>query len=224
MQMVRLAHWGDVALVAFVADDAPQIPIRAAFYFPPGELWDVDAIIKNWRVRMNARYRREHQAAQAPLAHTDKLIAWVAEARALAADVQLVYGDRLAAKLQRAASDVEETAAWVAQRIESPPRDPAALARLFVTIELWAFDQLRDLVTTRRELPGRDAGRTALLKPALDALAAVGLPLMGSDEGWKQRVRRLAVLPGQEANLIADVLAASRTGPFDEEGHEKAPS
>ena len=187
-------------------------------------------MLKNWRWRFNARYVRAATAQKAGLAHTDKLLEWIQNMRSIAEDVRLVYGDRLATLLQTTAADLADSINWVELRLVDPPRDPKRRAELMVTIDLWVWDQVvRDTIeglvgSGRSTIPGKDAGRTITLTPAINELAARGLPHVRSDEALKMRVHRLKVRPGAEDDLIADVLTACRVGPYDETGRERWPA
>jgi hypothetical protein len=231
MKLHVCQQWGPVALVAIEAEPSDPTADRAALAFlfdtvQPSDLWSVDAILKNWRCRMNLRYvRATEQARQATLAHGDKLVAWVEQTRSLARDLRPVYGDRLAELLTHVAQEVDEAIVWPSLRIQNPPIDPKGRADLFLTIDLWAHDRVREslerlYIGKPEGVPGKDAGRTMLLTPALDALRDAGLSAMQSDEGWKMRVHRLRVQSGQEDNLVADVLDACRRGPYDQHGRE----
>ena len=226
--------WGPVALILLVAPpDVPDVDgdrVELAFWFqdePTEQLWALSAILKNWVCRLNERYlRTQERAPTARLAHADKVVAWVTSTRAYATDLRAVYGDRIADLLQDAAAEVEQAVSWPTLRLEAPPDDPKALAALFLTVDLWAWDQVRETLLdgkpTPPGVPGWDAGRTKLLSPALEILKGKGLPYMASDEGWKMRVRRLKIKPGQQDNLMADVLSSLRSGPYDASGREVA--
>jgi hypothetical protein len=223
-----VASWGDVALFVLVSVDATDA--RLAFRFPCGEVWDAGAILGNLRFRLNVRLLREELAERAGLAHAERLREWMQHTRAIAVDVGLVYGDRIAGLLQQAADEVEQAVSWLGYRLENPPKDPAAVVRTFTTIDLWAFDLVRATLESAIQqlndraarafaqgLPGKDDARVRLLAPALTEVQL-------SPEALKQRVRRLGVRPGEAANLMADVLdACRRGGPYDRDGRDTTP-
>lgn len=225
-----IQRWEAVNLVALEAESGEPFPERAALALVfetvhPSEVWNLDAILKNWRWRMNERYvRAGKRASQASLAHTDPIDGWLKQTRSIANDLRVVYGDRLAGVLEHAASELEQAVTWPQLRINKPPRDQKGLANLFLTVDLWAHDRVRDtleaLCRNTAGIPGKDAGRTKLLAASIHELQASGLDHMKSDEGWKMRVRRLQVRAGEEDRLVADVLDACRSGPYDQNGRE----
>jgi len=197
-----------------------------AIVYPPNELWDMNAIIGNLRWQMNERYwRAERYASAAGLAHADKLAAWVQQTRSTADDVAATYGDTVAQLMKDAAAAVAGTGGWIDERIENAPADPKGRADVFVTIAVWAFDKWRRAMeecgasARGAGVPGRDAGRLSLLRPAIEALAEIGAPTI-SDDAWKKRVRRLRIRSGEEDNLMAVVLESCRVGPFDADGRD----
>jgi hypothetical protein len=217
--------WGPVELALVAPQGAFRESLEPAFIFHPADLWSAAAIQKNWIHRMNERYYRARDAKSATLAHTEKVADWVNNTRAVAADVRVVYGDRLADLLQSTADEMHQANAWLAARIEDSPTRPEAIADVFLTIDLWAWDQYRTALEANSRangLPGLEAGRTKLLSPAIEARAALGLPTM-DDKAWTMRIRRLRIRPGEEDNLMADVLSASRSGPYDSNGEEIPP-
>lgn len=229
MILHEVHRWAGVALVLLAAEEGEAVEgDRAVLAFafdvaPSRDIWAADAVLRNWRHRLNERYWRCATAGEARRAHADNLRAWVATTRGIAEDLRRVYGDSLATRLDQAADEAEQTIGWIEAHVESTPQDPQARANLLLAADLWAFDRVRDvLMNGRRTLegvPGRDAGRTKLLQPALEALQDAGLPAATSDLTLRSRVNRLRVRPGQEDALVADVLSACRTGgPYDRDG------
>lgn len=210
---VLVKQWGPVDLILLIETQ------ELVFCFDMGdcfEFWESATIIENWRARMNLRYVRECKAASdATLAHADALEQWSSHTRVVAREMRAVYGDRLGELMLQMAAEVEGALSWAATRLDltNKPRTPRARAELFVTIEQWAFDRIREILagSQRRDLPGVDAARVALLRPAMEALESEGFVTI-KQEALAQRVRRLKVLPGEEDNLMADVLFLSREG------------
>lgn len=229
----RLHAWGPIEVGAVtVGDPADAVePIEIAFRFEDATFWQGAAILNNWRYRLNTRYMRARGAAEAPLSHTSALRAWIASTRGTASDVATVYGDRLAGLLTLAANELEQAIAWPARRLRDVPEDPRRLADLLLNVDIWAFDEFRTVVEQEianhggklRGLPGRDDGRLKLLAPVLEELAKQGIDTPGSP-AWAQRVRRVAqhILQSERDNLMADVLAACRTGPYGPDGRTEA--
>lgn len=230
MQIIELRAWGSVALVALYADEGEPFRerLQLAFRFldqPTAEIWRADAILTNLVCRLNARYLRTSGARDATRSHVDNLRQFVDVAQQTAEALRPVYGDRLADLLQHAAGEVKQAVDWPKLRLVNPPRDAKRLAAKFLAVDLWAMDQIRTTFTELSgrdtNLPGWDEGRTMLLTPAINMLKAGGLPHMKSDEGWKMRVRRLQIRPGEHDNLLCDVLSALRSGgPCDADGRE----
>ncbi len=217
--------WGPVELVLLAHDGSFPEPADLAFLFPPSDLWSAAAIQKNWICRMNERYRRSAQTKAASNAHADTLIEWIKRTRAVADDVAVVYGDRLARLLRATADEMRQAIDWLSARIENPPTRPEDVADLFLTIDQWAWDQYRAALEIKGRadgIPGLEAGRTALLMPAINARLDAGLKVI-DDKAWTMRIRRLKIRPGQEDNLMADVLDALRSGPYDYKGREMQP-
>lgn len=226
-----IATWGPVDLVGMIA--APELrgvlreDAEVVFIFNHTEVWSATAILQNWRVRMNVRAARAAKAGSADLARVDSLTAWSSHARAVAADLRVIYGDLAADAMLRAADEVDLSTSWAGTRLTNTgSEDPASRARLLLTVELWAFERVRETMLCGASLKDRRGteipkaeGHTQLLQPAFDHL---GVPTIEAN-ALKMRVHRLGVKPGHEAALVADVLLACRVGPFGWDGRPVLP-
>lgn len=217
-QIRLLKRWGPVGLISEF--DGSDVKVSFAFDAPQGvDAVEAEAFISRWRANANRRYALELQLSETPcqLAHVDSLKSWIGNTLAVARDVRSVYGERLAALLEHAASEIEAAVSWPELRIENPPNDPVGRAALFVTVDLWAFDQVRSVLegSNSKGVPGTNRGRTLFLGPVLAALQGVvpSVPV-SQDEMFKKRIRRFAakIKPGQHDDLVADVLFANRAG------------
>lgn len=211
---VLVKQWGSVELILLVEAEELALCFDMGDRF---EFWELATIVENWRARANLRCEREVKAAaNADLAHADRVDEWTNHTRAVAHDVRAVYGDRLANLMLGAAQEVESAVSWAAKRVRVPKKQSLTAvgrAKLFLAIDLWAFDRLREVVDVdgKPGIPGLDAGRLALLRPVMEHLAAEGFDTV-QQAALAARVRSLEVLPGETENLMADVLFVSREG------------
>jgi hypothetical protein len=126
--------------------------------------------------------------------------------------------------MRRAADEVEESLSWVGARFVSQPTDPRKLVELLWAADLWAFSEVFRVFRVFQAGKGdltREKFQRRTLGPALDEMQSQGLPAPESD-AWKATISRTKrnIRPGEHDAVVADVLSAIRSGPFDRTGAE----
>jgi hypothetical protein len=229
VETIELRRWSGVALALEADPDKQNVRLVFLFDDEPTRAWAAEAVLQNVGMCLNRDYYR--RVTPAPLAHAEKLRAWIEHTRVVARDVRMAYGasgEQIADLMEQAARETEGIDRWFDQMFEGPPKDAAGRANLLITAQLWTHDRVRNALEDlcARPAPGvpaRGPGRTTLLEPADAALAAAGVTTgrglrVTSDEALRVRVDRLRVRPANADHLVAHVLGASRRGPFDPHG------